>query len=120
MENGIKQDSTINTLDTIHKKLLSYRTELGLGPELHHDGAIDDLIFSHKWLAHQAQMVKGYMRSLEESGLLGKTDVESFDIFELFKAIDTVLLHREAMVSVIKTFDLEKEYDSELHKLLDE
>jgi len=104
----------------IYKKLLSYRTELGIGCSTQPDAAIDDLIFSHKWLAHQAQLVRAYMNSLEECGLLEKNVAEEFDIFEMFKAIDMVLLHREAMVNVIKTFDLEKEYDKELHRLLEE
>jgi len=107
-------------LDTIYKKLLSYRTELGIGCATQPEAAIDDLIFSHKWLAHQAQMVKEYMNSLEECGLLDKNEVKEFDIFEMFKAIDKVLLHREAMVNVIKAFDLEEEYDRELHKLMEE
>ena len=104
----------------LYKKLDSYRNELGLGQTAKPDIAIDDLIFSHKWLAHQARMVENYMKSMKETGLLEEIDVRDFDIFEMFSAIDKILIQREAMLTVINAFDLEKEYDTVLNKLLEE
>ena len=100
-------------------KVNHYREEIILPVTMDVDFVIDDLIFSHKWLNHQFTHLMKFVGRLQEQNVLEIMDAGSFDIFELFKSIDKVLLHREAMLRVIKNFKLEEEYEKELKELLE-
>ena len=103
-----------------YEKVLNYRDDLGLAIVTDVNYAIDDLIFSHKWLNHQFTHLMKFVDRLQEQNIIEIIDSGTFDIFELFKSIDKLILHREAMLRVIKNFKLEEEYEKELKELLEE
>ena len=105
---------------SVYEKVLLYRDELELPVVVDVDFAIDDLIFSHKWLHHQISHTINYIDQLEEMGIVDPRKESELDIFELFKGVDKLILHREAMLNIIKRFKLEKEYTDELKDLLGE
>ena len=51
-------------------------------------------------------------------GIVDPRKKTELDVFELSKSIDKLILHREAMLRVIKNFKLEEEYTKELKDLL--
>lgn len=103
-----------------YEKVLLYRDELELPVVVCVDFAIDDLIFSHKWLHHQISHTFKYIDQLEEMGIVEPRKKTELDVFELFKGVDKLILHREAMLNIIKRFKLEDEYEKELKELLEE
>ena len=103
-----------------YEKVLLYRDELELPVVVDVDFAIDDLIFSHKWLHHQFNHLMKFMDGLKEQNVIENITPGEFDIFDLFGSVDKVLIHREAMLKVIKNFKLEEEYEKELKELLEE
>ena len=99
-------------------KVIHYREDLNLPVTMDVDFVIDDLIFSHKWLHHQISHTIKYIDQLEEMGIVDPRKKTELDVFELFKGVDKLILHREAMLNIIKRFKLEEEYTKELKDLL--
>ena len=101
-----------------YEKVLIYRDELNLPEVIDVDFAIDELIFSHKWLHYQVSHIIQYIDQLEKMGIVEPSEKGQLDIFELFKGVDKLILHRESMLNVLKRFKLEQEYTDELKELL--
>lgn len=103
-----------------YEQILLYRDELELPTTIDIDYAVNELLFSHKWLNFQVVHIINYMKQLQELGIVEPYQEGNLDIFELFKGIDKLIFQRESMLRVIKNFKLENEYTRELENLLGE
>jgi hypothetical protein len=105
-----------------YEKILLYKDEMMLDGYLNIDGVrsldevLEELMDSHTWLKEQMDHVMTYMLNLQNQHIIHSLTDEHgvFDIFKLFLVTDTAIVHREAMLEIIKERKLEKEYKKRL------
>lgn len=105
-----------------YEKILLYKDEMMLDGYLNVEGVrsldevLEELMESHTWLKEQLDHVITYMINLQSQNIIHSITDENdnLDVFKLFLVTDTAIVHREAMLEIIKEKRLEKEYKKRL------